>query len=186
MEAAAIGFDGVEFMEFAVDDQSGRRVSETLRTLGFHYAGRHRSKSVNLFRQGQVNLILNSEQDGAAAEHFHFHGQSVCAMASRVDNALRAVQRAVSLLYPERQEGVGAGERRISAVRAPDGTLLYLVPEEQPAPMLTTVDQIAQAFPWGGWIISFCSTVRCLVSSPNNFGRLPTPWASFKAGAMVS
>lgn len=106
MEAAAIGFDGVEFMEFAVAEQSGRRVSETLRTLGFHYAGRHRSKSADLFRQGQVNLILNSEQDSAAAEHFHFHGPSVCAMAFRVDNALRAVQRAVSLLCPERQEGV--------------------------------------------------------------------------------
>ncbi len=82
-------FDGVEFLEFAVDEQSGSRLAETLRGLGFHYAGRHRSKSVDLFRQGRINMILNSEQDSAAAEHFQFHGPSVCAMAFRVDDADR-------------------------------------------------------------------------------------------------
>ena len=43
-------FQGFEFLEFAVDEDSGRRLGETLRGLGFHYAGRHRSKSVDLFR----------------------------------------------------------------------------------------------------------------------------------------
>ena len=97
-------FDGVEFLEFAVDEQSGRRLAEMLRGLGFHYAGRHRSKSVDLFRQGRVNMILNSEQDSAAAEHFQFHGPSVCAMAFRVDNAGQAVVRAEALLGPPWQE----------------------------------------------------------------------------------
>ncbi len=120
-------FDGVEFLEFAVDEQSGRRLGETLRGLGFHYAGRHRSKSVDLFRQGRINMILNSEQDSAAAEHFQFHGPSVCAMAFRVDDARQAVARAEALLCPPWQERVGPGERQIPAVRAPDGTLLYLV-----------------------------------------------------------
>ena len=117
-------FDGIEFVEFAVDDQSGRRLSETLRGLGFHYAGRHRSKSVDLFRQGRINLILNSEQDSAAAEHFQFHGSSVCAMAFRVDDAQQAVRRGEALLCPEWRERVGPGERRIPALRALDGTLL--------------------------------------------------------------
>ena len=104
-----------------------RRLSETLRGLGFHYAGRHRSKAVDLFRQGRINLILNSEQDSAAAEHFQFHGPSVCAMAFRVDDAKQAVQRAEALLCPEWREPIGRGEREIPAVRAPDGTLVYLV-----------------------------------------------------------
>ena len=106
-------FDGVEFLEFAVDEQSGRRLAETLRGLGFHYAGRHRSKSVDLFRQGRINLILNSEQDSAAAEHFQFHGPSVCAMAFRVDDAKQAVARAEALLCPPWQEHDRPG-------RAPD------------------------------------------------------------------
>jgi 4-hydroxyphenylpyruvate dioxygenase len=159
-------FDGVEFLEFAVDEQSGRRLAETLRGMGFHYAGRHRSKSVDLFRQGRINMILNSEQDSAAAEHFQFHGPSVCAMAFRVDDAKRAVQRSEALLCPPWQEPIGPGERQIPAVRAPDGTLLYLV---EPAAdgstiydadfqlfegtavdsLLTTVDHVAQALPMG-------------------------------------
>jgi 4-hydroxyphenylpyruvate dioxygenase len=159
-------FDGVEFLEFAVDEQSGRRLAETLRGLGFHYAGRHRSKSVDLFRQGRINMILNSEQDSAAAEHFQFHGPSVCAMAFRVDDAKQAVQRAEALLCPPWQEPTGPGERQIPAVRAPDGTLLYLVEpsadgstiydadfklfeDTAPEALLTTVDHIAQALPMG-------------------------------------
>src|SRR3984885_221991 len=159
-------FDGVEFLEFAVDEQSGRRLAETLRGLGFHYAGRLRSKSVDLFRQGRINMILNSEQDSAAAEHFQFHGPSVCAMAFRVDDASQAVQRAEALLCPPWQEPIGPGERQIPAVRAPDGTLLYLVEpaadgssiydadfqlfqDTAPESLLTTVDHVAQALPMG-------------------------------------
>jgi 4-hydroxyphenylpyruvate dioxygenase len=159
-------FDGVEFLEFAVDDASGRRLGETLRELGFHYAGRHRSKSVDLFRQGQVNLILNSEPDSAAAEHFHFHGPSVCAMAFRVDDAKCAVSRAEALLCPEWRERIGPGERQIPAVRAPDGTLIYLIEPSvsgetiyhddfdmfdtpESGALISTVDHIAQALPVG-------------------------------------
>jgi 4-hydroxyphenylpyruvate dioxygenase len=159
-------FGGVDFLEFAVDDASGRRLGETLRTLGFHYAGRHRSKAVELFQQGGISLILNSEQDSAAAEHFQFHGPSVCAMALRTDDAARAVARAEALLCPAWQEPVGPNERRIPALRAPDGTLLYLLQDAageptiyetdfrlEPAvgsePGLLAVDHIAQALPAG-------------------------------------
>ena len=48
-------------------------------------------------------------------------------MALRVDDAGRAIQRARALLCQEWQERVGAGERHIPAVRAPDGMLVYLV-----------------------------------------------------------
>ena len=54
------------------------------------------------------------------------HGPSVCAMALRVDDAARALDRADALLCPGMARTVGGGERRIPAVRAPDGTLIYL------------------------------------------------------------
>ena len=159
-------FDGVEFLEFAVDDEHAIRLGETLRGLGFHHAGRHRSKSVDLYRQGRVNLILNSEPDSAASEHFQFHGSSVCAMALRVDDAAAAIERANGLLCPEWRERIGQGERRIPAVRAPDGTLVYLVQPDpsgrtiydddfiltsDPAPdaLVTGIDHVAQALPMG-------------------------------------
>jgi 4-hydroxyphenylpyruvate dioxygenase len=130
--------DGVEFLEFAIDEQSGRRLAETLRGLGFHYAGRHRSKSVDLFRQGRINLILNSEQDSAAAGHFQFHGPSACAMAFRVADAAQAVTRAKTLVCPPWHEATGPGEREIPPVRAPDGTLLCLIEPSRTAPPSTT------------------------------------------------
>jgi 4-hydroxyphenylpyruvate dioxygenase len=124
---AAPELDGVEFLEFAVDDAARQELAAFLQTLGFHFAGRHRSKSVDLYRHGAVNLVLNAEQDSAAAEHFQHHGASVCAMALRVDSAARTLDRARALHCPEWRERIGAGERPIPAVRAPDGTLIYLV-----------------------------------------------------------
>jgi 4-hydroxyphenylpyruvate dioxygenase len=196
-------FDGVEFLEFAVDEQSGRRLSETLRGLGFHYAGRHRSKSVDLFRQGRINLILNSEQDSAAAEHFQFHGPSVCAMAFRVNDARQAVQRAEALLCPPWQEPVGPGERQIPAVRAPDGTLLYLVEpaadgstiydadftlftEAAPESSLTSVDHIAQALPMGR-MDNFVLYYRALFGFiPEQLWEIPDTMGLIQSRAMTS
>ncbi len=124
---AAPVLDGVEFLEFAVDSDSAAELAAYLLRLGFRHAGTHRSKAVKLYQQGRVKLVLNAEQDSAASEHFQLHGSSVCAMALRVDDVSRTLARAQALLCPEWQERVGAGERRIPAVRAPDGTLIYLV-----------------------------------------------------------
>jgi 4-hydroxyphenylpyruvate dioxygenase len=196
-------FDGIEFLEFAVDDQSGRRLSETLRGLGFHYAGRHRSKSVDLFRQGRINLILNSEQDSAAAEHFQFHGPSVCAMAFRVDDARQAVRRAEALLCPEWREPVGRGEREIPAVRAPDGTLLYLVEptadastiydvdfqlfeDTAPEPLLTSIDHVAQALQMGR-MDSFVLFYRALFGfMPEQLWEIPDTMGLIQSRTMTS
>ncbi|MEA2773787.1 MAG: 4-hydroxyphenylpyruvate dioxygenase [Acetobacteraceae bacterium] len=196
-------FDGVEFLEFAVDEQSGRRLAETLRSLGFHYAGRHRSKSVDLFRQGPINLILNSEQDSAAAEHFQFHGPSVCAMAFRVDDANQAVQRAEALLCPPWHESIGPGEREIPAVRAPDGTLLYLVEpaadgttiydvdfqlfdNAAPDDLLTTIDHVAQALPMGR-MDNFVLFYRALFGfTPEQLWEIPDTMGLIQSRAMTS
>ncbi len=196
-------FDGVEFLEFAVDDEHAIRLGETLRGLGFHHAGRHRSKSVDLFRQGRVNLILNSEPDSAASEHFQFHGPSVCAMALRVDDAAAAIERANGLLCPEWRERIGDGERRIPAVRAPDGTLVYLV---QPAPtgrtiydddfnltadtppdaLVTAVDHVAQALPMGRMdnFVLFYHAVFGF--APEQLWEIADPYGLIRSRTMVS
>jgi 4-hydroxyphenylpyruvate dioxygenase len=109
-------FDGVEFVEFAVDTASGNDLAAILGHLGFRHAGRHRSKAVELFRQGRINLLLNSEPDSAASYHFQLHGPSVCALGLRVDDAQRALTRAKELKCSLWQEPIGAGERILPAV----------------------------------------------------------------------
>jgi 4-hydroxyphenylpyruvate dioxygenase len=196
-------FDGIEFVEFAVDDDTGRRLGELLRTLGFHYAGHHRSKSVDLFRHGRANIVLNAEQDSAASEHFQLHGASVCAMALRVDDAARAVARAQALLCPEWHERVGEGERRIPAVRAPDGSLIYLVESEpsgrtiydddfhlfpdQPAPStLASFDHVALALPVGRMdnFVLFWRAVFGFV--PEQLWEIADPYGLVRSRSMVS
>jgi 4-hydroxyphenylpyruvate dioxygenase len=196
-------FNGVEFIEFAVDEETGRRLGETLRSLGFRCAGRHRSKSVDLFCQGDINVVLNSEQDSAASEYFQLHGPSVCAMALRVDDVARAVERAEALLCPEWHEPVGLGERRIPAVRAPDGTLLYLVqpdssgrsiyqddfrlfPEEPPPALLRNVDHVAQALPVGRMdnFVLFYRAVFGFV--PEQLWEIADPYGLVRSRTMVS
>ncbi len=196
-------FDGLEFLEFAVDEETGRELGEFLRALGFRHAGHHRSKAVDLFRQGRANLILNAEQDSAAAEHFQLHGPSVCAMALRVDNVERAVRRAAALLAPQWHERVGPGERRIPALRAPDGTLLYLVGPDDAGRSIydddftlfgqagpdsghTRVDHVAQALPHGrmdGFVLFY----RALFGlEAQQLWELPDPYGLIQSRAMVS
>jgi 4-hydroxyphenylpyruvate dioxygenase len=114
-------------VEFAVDDAAAAELGAYLGTLGFRVAGQHRSKAVTLHRNGDVNLVLNAEPDSAASERFEQHGPCVCAMGFRVDDPERALARAEAMLSPTFRERTGEGERRIPAVRAPDGTLIYLV-----------------------------------------------------------
>jgi 4-hydroxyphenylpyruvate dioxygenase len=156
---------GVEFIEFAVDEATGTELAEMLGSLGFRHAGTHRSKAVELFRQGEINLVLNREPDSAASEHFHWHGPSVCALALRVDDTAAALARAEAMQCPEWSGPIGEGERRIPAVRAPDGLLIHLIepdasgrsiweddfialpPAGDVRDVLSTVDHIAEALP---------------------------------------
>ena len=196
--------DGFEFLEFAVDEPSAGELTGFLRTLGFRHAGTHRTKSVQLWRQGGVNLVVNTEQDSAAAGHFHMHGPSVCAMALRVDDTARAIARAEALLCPEWQEPVGAGERRIPAVRAPDGTLIHFIQPEsdgrsiwqddfvldaaaaETGDALLAIDHVAQALP-PGRMDSFVLFYRAVFGlAPEPVFELADPYGLVRSRAMTS
>jgi 4-hydroxyphenylpyruvate dioxygenase len=118
--------DGVSFVEFAVDETSGAELAAMLRGLGFRRAGHHRSKDVDWYQQGAINLVLNREPDSAASEHFHRHGPSVCALGLRVADAAAAIARAEALEITPWRVPVPEGEAVIPAVRTPDGMLVHL------------------------------------------------------------
>ena len=124
---AAPAIDGVAFLEFAVDDAAAAALAALLKTLGFVRAGRHRSKNVTLFRQGDIHLVLNAEPDSFARAYFAEHGPSICALSLRTDDGIRALNRATALHCPRFDSRVGPHELRIPAIRAPDGSLLYFV-----------------------------------------------------------
>ncbi len=193
--------DGVEFLEFAVDAPARDALANLLVQLGFRRAGQHRSKDVELYRQGGINLVLNSELDTAASEHFQHHGPSVCAMALRLDDPARALDRAHALLIPDWHERIGAGERQIPAVRGPDGTLIYLVARDrtdfwsedfvlEPGPPaqagLQTIDHLAIALP-AQQMDTFVLFWRSLFGlAPQPGFDLPDPFGLVRSRAMVN
>jgi len=132
-------YGGFEFLEFAVDETSAPALAGWLEILGFARVGRHRSKNVDLYRQGAVNLVLNCEPDSFAHAYFLMHGPSVCAMALTVEDLPAALDRALLYHCQPYAGGVGPNESVIPAVCAPDGSLIYFV-EAGTAPRIYETD----------------------------------------------
>jgi 4-hydroxyphenylpyruvate dioxygenase len=118
---------GIEFVEFAVDEGSAVGFEEALIGLGFKKAGVHRTKSVTRWRQGDINIVMNSDKEGFAHSFNIAHGTSVCALGLSVDDASKTVGRAIALLDQPFRQPVGRGEMDIPAVRGLGGSLLYFI-----------------------------------------------------------
>jgi 4-hydroxyphenylpyruvate dioxygenase len=116
---------GFEFIEFAVDEESGAALAQLFSALGFSCAGRHVSKDVEWWRQSKINLVVNSEREGFAHASYITHGPSVCAIGLRVEDAELAMQRARALLAEPFRQAVGPGELELPAIRGVGGSLLY-------------------------------------------------------------
>lgn len=197
---ATPALSGIEFVEFAVDAEAAGALGRFVSTLGFRRVGRHRSKEVELWRNGAANLVLNSEADSAAAEHFIQHGPSVCALAFRVDDPGRLVARAEALHYSIWSERIGAGENNIPGIRAPDGTLIYLIQEAAARPSwendfhieaegqdrgMLGIDHVAQAVP-PGMVDSYVLFFRALFGlTPDSPWDLPDPYGLVRSRAFI-
>ncbi|WP_455807180.1 3-dehydroshikimate dehydratase QuiC [Pseudomonas fluorescens] len=193
-------YNGIEFLEFAVDESLGAKLSNWLERLGFVKAGQHRSKSVSLLRQGDINLILNSEPYSFAHSFFEAHGPSLCATAVRVKDSASALARAVAYKGQPYRGLVGPNELELAAVRAPDGSLIYLVDEQADvygtdfnlladAPArggLKRIDHMAMALPadsLDSWVLFYKSL---LDFEADDEVVLPDPYGLVKSRALRS
>jgi 4-hydroxyphenylpyruvate dioxygenase len=118
---------GVAFIEFASSEADAASLERCFRALGFRKAGDHRSKDVTWWRQGDINLVINTETEGFAHAHYITHGTSVAAIGLTVDDADAQMNRAEALLAAAFRQAVGPGELEIPAVRGVGGTLLYFL-----------------------------------------------------------
>lgn len=126
-KAAAIS--GVEFIEFVTSAMESPRLVALLEGLGFARVARHRSKDVDLYRQNDLNIVVNREQEGFAHSFYLVHGTSVSALALRFDDPKRALERANALAAPTYHGRVGPGEAVIPAVAGVENSLIYFMPE---------------------------------------------------------
>ncbi|HEV8031049.1 MAG TPA: 4-hydroxyphenylpyruvate dioxygenase [Stellaceae bacterium] len=120
-----MGTDGFEFVEYT--GPNPQQLGALFERMGFVAAARHRSKNVTLYKQGDVNFILNAEPESFAQAFARLHGPSVCAIAFRVKDAAYAYQRAISLGAKPVHGKVGPMELNIPAIEGIGGSLIYLV-----------------------------------------------------------
>jgi 4-hydroxyphenylpyruvate dioxygenase len=95
--------------------------------MGFSRIARHRSKDVDLWRQGEINLIANYEPKSPAAYFAAEHGPSACGMAFRVKNARVAYDEAIARGAEPVETRTGPMELRLPAIRGIGGAMIYLV-----------------------------------------------------------
>jgi 4-hydroxyphenylpyruvate dioxygenase len=133
-----MGTDGFEFIEYTAPDP--RALGRLFEMLGFAAVARHRSKNVTLYRQGEINFIVNAEPDSFAQAFARVHGPSACAMAFRVRDAAAAYERAIELGGRPFHGKVGPMELNIPAIQGIGGSLVYLVDRYGPAGSIYDID----------------------------------------------
>jgi 4-hydroxyphenylpyruvate dioxygenase len=117
--------DGFEFIEYASPDPVA--LGALFEQMGFTAIARHRSKDVTLYRQGDVNFIINAEREGFPRAFSQLHGPSVCAIAFRVKDAAAACKRASELGAWVVESKAGPMELNIPAIKGIGDSLIYLV-----------------------------------------------------------
>jgi 4-hydroxyphenylpyruvate dioxygenase len=120
-----MGTDGFEFIEYAAPDP--RALGALFVQMGFTAIARHRHKDVTLYRQGEINFIINAEQDSFAQRFARKHGPSICAIAFRVNDAAYAYKRALELGAWGFDNKNGPMELNIPAIKGIGDSLIYFV-----------------------------------------------------------
>jgi 4-hydroxyphenylpyruvate dioxygenase len=120
-----IGTDGFEFVEYTAPDIAA--LHQLFERMGFRAVGRHRSKAVTLYVQGNVHFIVNAEPDSHGARFAQAHGPSACAMAFRVKDAALAYRELLARGAQPFANAVGPMELNIPAIEGIGGSVIYLV-----------------------------------------------------------
>ncbi|MGJ7917309.1 4-hydroxyphenylpyruvate dioxygenase [Massilia sp. LXY-6] len=120
-----MGLMGFEFVEFA--SPTPGLLEPIFEKLGFTRVAVHRSKDVVLYRQGEINFIVNNEPKSAAAYFAAEHGPSACGMAFRVKDSHKAYARALELGAIPMEIPTGPMELRLPAIKGIGGAPLYLI-----------------------------------------------------------
>lgn len=133
-----VGLNGFEFVEFSGPEPD--KIATVFKLLGFEKVATHRSKDVDLYRQGGINFILNKEK---ASEAFYFgqeHGNSAAGMAFRVKNAHKAYQYVLSKGAKPIDIPTGPMELRLPAIKGIGGAPIYLIDRYEEGSSIYDID----------------------------------------------
>lgn len=191
---------GVAFLEFAVDPASRSELARWFEGMGFARVGTHRGKDVALYRQGDLAIALNAEDESFAHSYYLLHGVSVCAIGVRATEPQELLARAEAFGCQRFEERVGPDEAPMPGVRAPDGSLVYVVEDgfdpggdfvrdpgdHRPGGLIATVDHVGQALPadhFDTWLLFYRAVLGL---RPEESWVLPDPYGLVKSRALTN
>ncbi len=120
-----MGLCGFEFVEFAAAEKG--ILEPVFEMMGFTKVARHRSKDVELWRQGDINFITNYEPKSPAAYFAEEHGPCASGMAFRVKDSRVAYERAIEHGAQPVDVPTGPMELKLPAIKGIGGAMLYLI-----------------------------------------------------------
>ena len=120
-----LGFDGIEYIEFATSKPQA--LGGVLERMGFRPIARHRSREVELYRQGAMNIIVNAQAADVPRTVQPTERPVISAFAIRVHDADAAFRRALELGAWEIPVRARAMELNIPAIHGVGESLIYFV-----------------------------------------------------------
>jgi 4-hydroxyphenylpyruvate dioxygenase len=123
-----LGIRGFEFVEYAAPDAD--LLHDLFRRLGFTAVARHRDRQVTLYRQGEINFLVNEEPDSFAAKFARMHGPCACGFGIRVADPATAQDFAFSRDAKPITELVDTVAMDLPMIEGIGGSILYLTPRD--------------------------------------------------------
>ncbi|WP_370285480.1 bifunctional sugar phosphate isomerase/epimerase/4-hydroxyphenylpyruvate dioxygenase family protein [Pseudooceanicola nanhaiensis] len=119
--------EGVAFIEFAANEEEASLLRTLLSSLGFRLAGKHIAKQVEVWQQGEIRIVVNTDPEGFAHTAHIAHGLNICDVGLTVESAQATVERAAALGATPFRQAVGPGELEIPAIRGVGSGLLHFI-----------------------------------------------------------
>lgn len=121
------GLDGFAFLEFSGPDKN--KLHQQFSEMGFQAVAQHKTQDITLFKQGEIQFIVNAAHKSQAEAHASTHGPGACAMGFKVLDAKAAFQYAISHGATAFQD-VPHANHNLPAIQAIGGSVIYFVDEE--------------------------------------------------------
>src|SRR6202795_4530643 len=120
-----LGLDGIEFIEYSTSKPQA--LGQVLELMGFRPIARHRSREVLLYRQGDMNVIVNAHSGDQPRAVKPAETPAIAAIALRVRDAAAAYRYAIdrgAWIVPSQVEVM---ELNIPAIHGVGASRIYFV-----------------------------------------------------------
>src|SRR6187549_3987758 len=120
-----LGLDGIEFIEYATSKPQA--LGQVLEMMGFKPVARHRSREVLLYRQGDMNIVVNANPIDVKGTAHGDEAPVISAIALRVRDAREARRQVLERGAWEVPARAEVMELNIPAIHGAGGSRIYFV-----------------------------------------------------------